>query len=77
MNILIYSTNSHYLDKPVGGAETSLRFIADKIKMIKNMEYKVLEITDNGRWFANNNYNPDKNIRKYQSEFASLINDEI
>lgn len=30
-NVLIYSSNSKYLNKSVGGAETSLRLIADKL----------------------------------------------
>ena len=34
MNILIFSTNSHYLNKPTGGAETSLRLIAEKFASI-------------------------------------------
>lgn len=34
MNILIYSTNSSYLNKPSGGAESSLRLIAEKFASI-------------------------------------------
>ncbi len=39
MNILIFSTNSHYLSKPVGGAETSLRLIAEKFADIGENVY--------------------------------------
>ncbi len=40
MNILIFSTNSHYLNKPTGGAETSLRLIAEKFAAIgENVSY--------------------------------------
>ncbi|GBC60929.1 hypothetical protein DENIS_1889 [Desulfonema ishimotonii] len=40
MNILIFSTNSKYSDYPVGGAETSLRLIAEKFAAIgENVVY--------------------------------------
>ncbi len=31
MNIVVFSMNSHYLKRPVGGAETSLRLVAEKL----------------------------------------------
>jgi len=42
LNILIYSTNSHYLNKFVGGAETSLKLIAEKFT---ENEHKVFYLT--------------------------------
>lgn len=34
MNICVFSWNSHYLSRPIGGAETSLRLIAEKLAAI-------------------------------------------
>lgn len=39
MNILIFSSNSHYFGKPVGGAETSLRLIAEKFAELNENVY--------------------------------------
>ncbi|MEJ5364733.1 MAG: glycosyltransferase family 4 protein [Desulfosoma sp.] len=46
MNILVFSTNSHYRKQPIGGAETSLRFIAEKLARVGE---KVVYVTGSDR----------------------------